>query len=681
MRLFILSFLLLFSSTVTFAQSDGITMEWASGIGITAGSKTAATGVLTDQQGNVYTYGRYEDSVDFDPGIGDYILYSNGETDIFIQKLDQNGDFVWVRSFGGTSPEFSGYITFDMSGNLILTGIFRDSVDFDPGPGVQYINANFNGDAYIMKMDPNGNLIWIKVVGGTYIDGAAGVAVNSLDQICVVGRFGHTVDFDPGPGVFNMTANSPAGQGFILKLTSGGNFIWARAAGWICGPVSFDSSNDILVYGMYDGTMDFDPGPGVYNLTATGGNDAFLLKLSGNGTFVWAKSFGGKSAEITSALSIGDSQNIYLSGTFQDTVDLDPGPGISSFISNGIEDVYIMKLNSSGNLVWARTFGGPSWERVTHTTDSIENILVTGSFQDTVDFDPGASVHNLAAAGSTYFLQKLDSSGTFEWVAAQQGGYSRLNAIHEQDGLIYGAGNCNKNIDIDPCIGVDSLLTDFGSQTFTIKFDQCSSYGSTDVITSCDPVIWIDGNTYTSSNSTATYVIPNNSGCCDSVITLDLTINIVDNGIVQVDDTTLQASSTGAQYQWLDCDNNFTPIFGQTNQIFYATSNGNYAVQVTENGCVDTSSCVPITTVGVVESEIDGLVVSPNPTNDFVSVQLGSTYMNVEWRVYGSDGRKVEEQNISNSAQFVFLIDQSPGFYMVELRADNKRAVVKILKQ
>lgn len=143
----------------------------------------------------------------------------------------------------------------------------------------------------------------------------------------------------------------------------------------------------------------------------------------------------------------------------------------------------------------------------------------------------------------------------------------------------------------------------------------CSSTSGVDVITACDSYTWIDGNTYTASNKTATYTLTNAAGC-DSVVTLNLTIDSVSDVSTTLNGVAITANNNFASYVWMDCDNNFSPIPGETNTSFSATKNGNYAVQLSENDCVDTSACLAITTVGITENSFaDYFDVYPNPTN------------------------------------------------------------------
>ena len=123
-----------------------------------------------------------------------------------------------------------------------------------------------------------------------------------------------------------------------------------------------------------------------------------------------------------------------------------------------------------------------------------------------------------------------------------------------------------------------------------------------DVIQACDSLTWIDGNTYTTSNNTATHTLINAAGC-DSVLSLDLTITNVNTTVVVVDDSTLQTQSVaaGTIYQWVDCNNNFAPIAGETNATFTTQNPGYYAVEITLNNCSVISDCFTIPSITGVE--------------------------------------------------------------------------------
>ncbi len=136
--------------------------------------------------------------------------------------------------------------------------------------------------------------------------------------------------------------------------------------------------------------------------------------------------------------------------------------------------------------------------------------------------------------------------------------------------------------------------------TINIALTVNNSSSNTDVITACDSLTWIDGNTYTANNNTASYVLTNSNGC-DSTVYLDLTINAGPDLMVIQSGANLTANQLGATYQWVDCDNNNTPISGATSQSFAPTVSGNYAVEVTLNGCTGTSDCANVDFTGIDE--------------------------------------------------------------------------------
>jgi hypothetical protein len=155
------------------------------------------------------------------------------------------------------------------------------------------------------------------------------------------------------------------------------------------------------------------------------------------------------------------------------------------------------------------------------------------------------------------------------------------------DGNTYTSSNNTATHILINASGCDSVVT--------LDLTITSSTFFTDVHVSCDSYTWIDGNTYTSSNNTATHILTNASGC-DSVVTLDLTINTVNAAVVVVDDSTLQAQAVtpGITYQWVDCNDNFAPIPLETNATFTTQNSGYYAVEVTFNDCSAISDCFTI---------------------------------------------------------------------------------------
>jgi hypothetical protein len=237
--------------------------------------------------------------------------------------------------------------------------------------------------------------------------------------------------------------------------------------------------------------------------------------------------------------------------------------------------------------------------------------------------------------------------------------------------------NSGSFTDIIPnAAGCDSLI----SINLTIN----NSTASTDVITACESYTWINGVTYTSNNSTATYVLTNSTGC-DSIVTLNLTIQTINNSTT-LSGETITASQVGASYQWIDCDNNFAIIPGETNQSFTATSNGNYAVIVTNaNGCSDTSACVEINTLAIDENAlISGIMIAPNPTSGVLSVSSNdfSGAVSIEVRdLAGNLVMKTHEELAPSVNTTIDLSEAAAGVYMIYIKGQNQSLPLRVVKK
>ena len=170
-----------------------------------------------------------------------------------------------------------------------------------------------------------------------------------------------------------------------------------------------DDSGNVHTTGSFEGTVDFDPGAGSATRTSSGSLDVFVQKLNASGTYDWAISFGASSSDQGYSVTVDASGNVYTTGSFLGTADFDPGSGTANLTSAGPWDIFIQKLNASGNFVWAKSFGDSSIDGgYSITTDASGNIFTTGHFAGTVDFNPGVGTANLTSAGNyDIFIQKL----------------------------------------------------------------------------------------------------------------------------------------------------------------------------------------------------------------------------------------------------------------------------------
>ena len=406
----------------------------------------------------------------------------------------QEPDWLWAKSMGGTGFDTGNSIAPDPSGNgdVYATGQFEGTVDFDPGFGTFNITSGGGPDIFISKLDGSGNLLWAKAMGGIKLDGGYSIAVDPAGSgdVYITGYFQGTVDFDPGAGIFNLTATG-ATDLFISKLDGTGNLLWAKAMGGstylYSNSIAVDPAGSGAVYttGRFNETVDFDPGTETFNLTAAG-DDIFISKLDGSGNFLWVKAFGASGVfDVGNSIAIdpAGSGDVFATGKFQGTVDFDPGAGTFNLTAVGNQSIFISRLDSSGNFVWAKTMGGPNniyGSSIAIDPTGIGSVYTTGIFNGTVDFDPGAGVFNLTAGGFDIFISKLNGSGNFVWAKAMGGsGFDHGVSIAVDpagSGDIYTIGNFKGTADFDPGAATFNLTSAGGSDIFISKLDGTGNF-------------------------------------------------------------------------------------------------------------------------------------------------------------------------------------------------------------
>jgi len=455
-------------------------LEWARSLVGTGNQSPAA--IAADGAGNVYTAGAYDGTVDFDPGAGVFNLTSAGYRDIYISKVDANGNFVWARSFGGNNfaGDFAESIATDALGNVYTSGFFSAGIDFDPGAGVFNLAPTGSYGSFFLKLTTDGNFVWAKSMEGTGYAQTHPILTDGDGSVYSTGTFSGTVDFDPGAGVFNL---APIGGTdiFVSKLDTDGNFVWAKSMGGTQEDEGFELAIDPLgnlyAAGNFEGTADFDPGTGVYDLIAatTIDYDAFIFKLDNNGNFIWAKSMATEWTYFRlQSIATDALGNVYTVGHFQNTVDFDPGTGISNLTSAGNWDIFISKLDDDGNFTWAKSVSGSSGNYAyAITTDNSGNVFITGNFYQTADFDPGAAVFNLTAHSfhlDTY-ISKLDTDGNFVWAGSVGGSNDITGRAITLDpvGNIHITGEFRGTIDFDFSACTFNLTSLGGGNAFIQK--------------------------------------------------------------------------------------------------------------------------------------------------------------------------------------------------------------------
>ncbi|MBX2978566.1 MAG: SBBP repeat-containing protein [Flavobacteriales bacterium] len=391
---------------------------WARSWG--AAGQDDAFALAVDAQGNVHVAGIFEGAVDFDPGPGLALLSAFGGSDVFVSKFDPSGELLWARQLGGNSTDRCTAIAVDPQGNVYTAGTFQSQADFDPGPGFFNLTATQSRTNFVSKLNADGAFVWAKAVAGALNELPLALTVDPAGEVLLCGGFQGTADFDPGPGQFLLTANGldafvarldTEGELLWAQTLSGPQQVVARG-------VALNANGDLQVVGNFLGTVDLDPGPGTYELTAPGNSaHAFVLKLTASGQLIQAAQIGGtgNAFAIAHAVAVDAEDNAYVAGAFRGTADVDPGPGELLITAPlFLDNMLVFSLDGDGELRWAAQVEGANEGVLNGVALGPQGaVLATGYFQGSVDVDPGPGVNTITAVAQTdALLLKLLPAGT-----------------------------------------------------------------------------------------------------------------------------------------------------------------------------------------------------------------------------------------------------------------------------
>lgn len=374
-----------------------------------------------------------------------YILFSIAAI-VSTFSIGQAPVFDWVRQIKGAESEFIKDIATDDNGNVYATGYFKGSADFNPN-GTAISSTSVNWGMFVKKLSPTGDVIWVQFFESSGVNRAEAIAVNDQGVVITGECFG-TIDFDPGTPVVEYTGFSDA---FVLKLNLDGNFQWVKTVdSGVCKPtkIELDDSGNIYYAGGFSGSTDFDPGVGVSNHSSVGNTqDLFFSKLTANGDFVWAKSIVGFGINRASSMDVSGAGDMVVGGTFQDTIDVDPGAGTNEIIAQANTDGFLLHLDTDGNYQWAYHLYGQGQIDVNAVTIDVNgNVDFTANVLGNVVIPDGVGTFvpyggTLAQYWGIIGQYKL-SSGELTWLRELSGQESVLmqGITSGDDGDLYLTG-------------------------------------------------------------------------------------------------------------------------------------------------------------------------------------------------------------------------------------------------
>lgn len=460
MRSLIFTLVILFIGNISgFSQVP--TWAWAKKSG--GNSSDYGTNISTDTLGNVYSTGFFSsDSIYFGP----LLLRNFGSGNIFLVKHDPQGNVLWAKRIGNIGFDGAFGITTDINGNVFLTGFFTSpTITF----GSIILTNNGSYDVFTAKFDPSGNAIWAKKFGGSNDEIGYSIATDSNENVFITGSFNSPSIFFGSSTVLNPNSSSDI---FIVKYDSLGNEIWAKMAGGIDNDASqsiaVSAIGEVCITGYFNSSSIVFGSTILYN-NIPGYGEIFIAKFDNNGNVVWAKAVskfaGGLGEDKGKGICFNNNGDIWITGSFYSPSISFDSLTLKNSDSLGLtKDIFIAKLNSSGNILFAKSEGGAAQSDYGNAivVDKNDNAYVTGTFASAqLNF---GLITLINKGGYDVYIAKFDSNCNELWALD-------VGAIGVEGGR--GIANCND--------GSIYVIGDFYSFFITFNSQSITNSGSNDI--------------------------------------------------------------------------------------------------------------------------------------------------------------------------------------------------------
>lgn len=425
----------------------------------------------------------FSGTLDFDPRSTSTGRTSLGAQDLGVAKYDFDGAFQWVYSLGGTGAEIPYAIATTPDGGTIVVG-------YGSGGGVcggKVLTGPGGREVLLVKLSAGGTCEWAHLLGSPQDDEARAVAVAADGSIVVAGLFRGTADFNPGGGAALLVSRGSS-DAFVARYSPTGVFLDMAQGGGpeddLFSAVMVAGNGDVTVAGEIRGSTTFGSTLAPAVLVSVGGSDIAIARYTELFGLRWAIRAGGVAQDRATALTQDSNGDLLVVGTFEGTADLDPSTGAALVVSQGAADVFFARYSqATGD--WggvASAFGGLGSEGVTGVVQHISGrIMLTGWFQQSVDFDPGAGgrlaiAKGTAGAGDGYALA-FTSAGDFAWLATAGGvlGGEGLISIGyglalDNQGTVWTTGRFYGRSDFDPGEDATELTATGESDAFVSRY-------------------------------------------------------------------------------------------------------------------------------------------------------------------------------------------------------------------
>ena len=490
---------------------------------------TVAQNVALDfmDDGSYYVAGLFNGETDFNPaGAGD-VLTPLASYDCFITRYNADETYDFTKSIQSTDIcQILSITENDSEDGIFVTGVYRGTIDFDPGAGTSYATSTGQDDVFIAEYDEDLELRWVKTWGGTARDYAVDITTSDT-HIYMTGWFTGTTNFDPDGG--SDTAVATSYDAYYVKYDFDGNYV---DRGVVNGPGPDFSGeirfyNDALYYsGSFQQTTDFDFGVGTSTRTSNGSADTFLMKMNEDGELEWVTSFGGVNDDYTVKIAVNE-EGVFIAGRIRNTVDLDPGSGTEIHEgSTTTDDAYVSKFTHDGEFVWGRALGstGTAWASALSVNQY--GVFYTGAFGGTANFDYLASDERTAVGSFDAYLIMHTYDGDYvfakTWNGTTSVGTYSLQTF--DNGELYVTGYYQSDTDFDPTDDTNTIAVTGATNGYFSKYTYTNTPPTTITLSTTDidentpsgTTIATLGTSDTDESDTHTYTLVSGSGSEDN---------------------------------------------------------------------------------------------------------------------------------------------------------------------
>ena len=543
-------------------------------------------------------------------------------------KISAQPVMVWASTAGGEKNDRGYNVVAADDGNVFTMGTYVDTIIFKNGTNEYSLpgNEEYN-NTYVQKISPDGELLWAIGYTGLDVSGVTGkeITIAPNGNIVLLAFFYGTIDADPGPNTYNLTAVEGLRNYFVTVLDIFGNFIWAKNSVQVgdfddIETIKVNTEGEIFIVGSFSNTVDFDSGDNSFLVTSAGDADAFVLKLNSIGQFVWVKTFGAAGLDKAPTLCLDPQSNVFISGWFVGSVDFDPGPDFRELISTGDPfNLYLLKLSSDGHFSWVTHFTQTDNVFVREiTSDQSGNIYAISDLYGVVDFDPGEGVSELTSAGgSDVSIVKYSNSGNFIWARGVGGSNYEFPAgiVTNRYGEVFCCGSFRGTADFNP-----------GQEVFNLN----SSDGWDDIFIL---KLSADGNLIWAEKTGGP---GNNQERCWDIWTTDadeiyFTGQYRDIGIFNPGSSQDEYQNNGYEdsftVKWMDSQTSINDGYNMSDINLY-----------------------------------------PNPVSNLLSVQSAVPLKNASISIYTATGLLLQQNHVNGYSAYLDMSEFTPGIYLLQIK-------------